>query len=726
MQPLLAAFILPWFGGTPAVWTACLLFFQGTLLLGYAWAHLVRRRVGWHLALVAISLISLPITPDIAWQPHPGDEPVLRVLGLLAASVGLPFLALAATAPLLQARAAAVGHTRVHRLYAASNAGSLLGLLVFPLWFQPFVGAVRQTWIWSAGYVVGGLVLAITLWPGRRAVVPEASAAEKGSESGGLPRLSAADADPVARSLWRLRTACDPPLAGRELRSATARSDATAGPAPQPGDRAFWVGFSAIGCTLLLAVTEAMSQDLSVTPLLWILPLGLYLLSFIVAFGAERWVSRRLFGPLFAAALAGMVVLMHVGYRAHWSLQLGGWCGALFIACTLCHGELVRRRPGPGHLTGFYLWISAGGALGGLLVGVVAPWLFSFNLELHLAVLAGWLLWLLALGRDPSPVARQSEPVKEPAPAAERRGNPPDSLPFSDAVDDVAPREGRRLLRVVLTLALVLGLAAHVWQRARGAELFRSFFGMLQVKTYPLGDTGRTLVHLLDGRISHGFQFTDEARRRRPTAYFAEGTGVGRLLARPGPPRHIGIVGLGAGTLAAYGRPGDRLRFYEINPDVVVVAQRHFTWLADSAASISVVEGDGRLSIQRENPNGFDVLVLDAFSGDAIPTHLLTTEALALYRQHLTPEGLLAVNVSNRHADLTRVVRALAQEVGLAWAFVRHEAASPLGPYRSDWMILAPRPQQLDFLGDSRRAPPDEPPVLWTDDFAPLLPLLTR
>jgi hypothetical protein len=519
---------------------------------------------------------------------------------------------------------------------------------------------------------------------------------------------------------------CSPPPSGRAAGAVV--PDATAGPAPQPGDRAFWVGFSAIGCTLLLAVTEAMSQDLSVTPLLWILPLGLYLLSFIVAFGAERWVSRRLFGPLFAAALAGMVVLMHVGYRAHWSLQLGGWCGALFIACTLCHGELVRRRPGPGHLTGFYLWISAGGALGGLLVGVVAPWLFSFNLELHLAVLAGWLLWLLALRRDPSPVAKQSEPVKEPAPAAERRGNPPDSLPSSvaDAVDDVAPREGRRLLRVVLTLALVLGLAAHVWQRARGAELFRSFFGMLQVKTYPLGDTGRTLVHLLDGRISHGFQFTDEARRRRPTAYFAEGTGVGRLLARPGPPRHIGIVGLGAGTLAAYGRPGDRLRFYEINPDVVVVAQRHFTWLADSAASISVVEGDGRLSIQRENPNGFDVLVLDAFSGDAIPTHLLTTEALALYRQHLTPEGLLAVNVSNRHADLTRVVRALAQEVGLAWAFVRHEAASPLGPYRSDWMILALRPQQLDFLGDSRRAPPDEPPVLWTDDFAPLLPLLTR
>lgn len=639
VQPLLAACLLPRLGGTPAVWTTCMLFFQVALLVGYAWAHQARQRVGLHLGLVAISLIFLPITPPPAEALAPGASPVVAVLGLLTRSVGLPFLALAATAPLLQARAAAVGGAGVHRLYAWSNVGSLLGLLAFPLALQPWLGTLALTRWWSVAYGIFAVGLALAIWPSRRAVAPVEAA----------------------------------------------------GGAPAPGDRGRWVALSAAGSTLLLAVTEALSQDLSVTPLLWVLPLALYLLSFILAFGAERWASRRVFGPLLVVALAGIVVLLHLGYRAHWAVQLGGWCGALFIACTFCHGELVRRRPGPGHLTGFYLWMSVGGALGGV-VAVLAPVVLPFNLELHLAV-AG--TWLLALTTAPT-----------------------------QAATDLTPREGRRLLRVLLSLALLAGLGLHAWQRVRGAELFRSFFGTLQVKTYTL-QTGRTLVHLLDGRISHGFQFTDD-RRSQPTAYFAPETGVGRLLSARGQDRHLGVVGLGAGTLAAYGRPGDRLRFYEINPDVLTVARTRFTWLADSAATITVVEGDGRLALANENPNAFDTLVLDAFSGDAIPAHLLTREALALYRRHLRPGGRLAINVSNRHADLTRVVRALAAEAGLAWVFIRHAEPSPLGPYRSDWMILADTSQDLDFLAEFAQPPPsiDAPPVGWTDDFAPLLPLL--
>ncbi|MEZ4463964.1 MAG: fused MFS/spermidine synthase [bacterium] len=641
IQPMVARVILPWFGGTPAVWTTCLLFFQSALLVGYAWAHQAGRRrrgVGVHLALVGLTLAS-PVLPELAGLPASGASPVGQILALLSASVGLPFMALAATAPLLQARAAAAGAGEVHRLYGWSNAGSLAGLLAYPLVLQPLVGVAAQGRLWWWGYLGFVVLLALALWPGRHA----------------------------------------PPAA-----------EAEAGAPPAPGDRARWLLLSLAGCTLLLTVTEALSQDLSVTPLLWVLPLGLYLGSFILAFGRERWVSRRLFGPLLVGALAGFVALLHLGYRAHWAVQLGGWCAALFIACTFCHGELVRRRPGPGFLTGFYLWIAAGGALAGVLVGVVAPQVLPLGLELHGAVLGTWGLWLWT---RPS------------------------------AAGDFRARDGQRLVALGLGLLLAAGLGLHAWQRARGAELFRSFFGMLQVKRYTL-QTGRELVHLLDGRISHGFQFTDEARRRRPTAYFAPETGVGRLLSLPGPARAIGVVGLGAGTLAAYGRPGDRVRFYEINPDVVAVARTRFTWLADSAAAVSVAEGDGRRLLADEAPQGDWALVLDAFSGDAIPTHLITREALALYLGHLRPEGFLAVNVSNRHAALWRVVAGLAAEAGLSWVFIRHVEPSPLGPYQSDWMILAREARLLDPLRAAASVPEGGPPLVWTDDFAPLLPLL--
>lgn len=640
VQPMLAAFVLPWFGGSPAVWTTSLLFFQALLLAGYAYAHgvarLGRRGVHLHLTLLALSLLTLPITPGAAWRPPDPTAPTARLLALLAASVGLPYLLLSATAPLLQARWAAASTRSPYPLYAWSNAGSLLALAVFPLAIAPALGALHQTHGWSLAYAAFALLLGGALWTTRH----HAPAAP-----------------------------------------------ATGGPAPTRFDRLAWVGFSACGTALLMSVSDAITQDLSVTPLFWVVPLLLYLATFVICFGRPQLASRAVFGPLLVIALGALAWVLHEGWRAAWWAQLGTYCGGLFAGCMLCHGELVRHRPGPAHLTAFYLWISAGGALGGLFVAVLAPLLFPMHLELHVALLGTWALFGAVLLR-----------------AVRAR-------PF-------ARTGATRAAVLTLGALLAAALGHHAWGRLRGdTELHRSFFGTLQVKRYVLPKSGRTVVHLLDGRISHGYQIEGDPR---PTAYFVPESGIGQVLSRPGPPRRVGIVGLGVGTLAAYGRPGDTFRFYELNPDVAAVARAHFTFLAESAAVVDVVLGDGRLAIAREvDEPPLAVLALDAFSGDAIPTHLITREAIALYLERLAPDGILAVNVSNRHADLTRVVRAHAARFSLNLAWIRAEASSPLGPYRSDWMLLSRAP--LPVEGD----PPGEgAPVEWTDDHAPVLTLL--
>ncbi len=637
VQPMLARFALPWFGGTPAVWTASMLFFQAALLAGYAWAHGLaargRRGALAHGALLLASLAVLPVTPDAAWAPH-GSEAQARLLGMLAATVGLPFVALSATAPLLQAWWARLEGRAPYRLYAWSNAGSLLALAAYPLLVEPALGGVAQTRLWSALY---GLYVLLAL--------------------------------AVTARAWRTL----PPPAAREQ-----------APAPPLRDHLAWTGWAAAGSVALLSTTEAIAQDLSVTPALWVLPLAIYLTSFVICFARDRQWPRAVTGPALALASGGLVALLFHGWRAHWTLQLAGHALALFVLCMVSHGEMVRRRPPARWLTRFYLCTAAGGALGGLLVGVVAPLVLPMQLELHLVVVAIWVAFVGAWRRS-------------------RTGE--DALPV--------------VLAGFLVVAVAVGLGAHAWRRLDGAlEVSRSFFGVLQVKTY--GRTPeRRIVHLLDGRISHGFQRVTEPRE--PTAYFVRESGIGRVLSRPGPPRHVGILGLGVGTLAAYGRPGDRLRFYEINPDVVRVARAHFSFLRDTPAAVAVVTGDGRLSLEREPPQAFDLLALDAFSGDAIPTHLLTAEAFDLYLRHLRPDGVLAVNVSNNHADASRVVRALAARAGLRATRVRHRAPSVLGPYLSDWMLLSRDAAQLP---PDAHVPPSGPPLLWTDDHAPLLPLL--
>lgn len=639
VQPMIARALLPAFGGTAAVWTTSLLFFQALLLLGYAYAHRIARLPGpraaaLHGGLLALSLLALPITPDAPRLS--ADQPALQLLAVLGLSVGAPYALLSATAPLLQARVATRSATP-YRLYAWSNIGSIAGLLLYPLLIEPAVGVRAQTAGWS--WLYAGFAALMALWLGASRAAP-----------------------PVA----------------------------PVGPPPSRRLRLFWIAASATGVALLMSVTDAIAADLTVTPLFWVVPLFLFLLTFVIAFG-PRPGGRRLWFPVGLLGLAALVALQHVGWRAPWSAQVGGYCFGLFAGCMALHGELARRAPDPGRLTGFYLHTALGGALGGLGVGLLAPTLFALHVELPLAIVATFGLCAAAAWRE------------KPA--------------------QMAP-EGPRLLLGALAVALVLATAWPVIGRLRGdVSLYRGFFGALQVKRYRDG----TLVNLTDGRISHGFQRLTAERRREPTAYFVRHSGVGRLLSAPSDaPRRVAVVGLGAGTLAAYARPGDRFDFYEINPDVVDAAERHFTFLADAPTPPRVIVGDGRGRLAERDGPPYHAVILDAFSGDAIPAHLLTREAVALYLRHLAPGGRLAVNVSNHHADLARVVRGHAAKFDLVWTRVRAKSKSPLGPYYSDWMLLG---RAADGPLDDLPAPdPDDlrgpPPVDWTDDFAPLWPIL--
>lgn len=674
VQPMLGRFILPWFGGSPAVWTACQLFFQVLLLGGYAYAYgLARfanlRRQAWiHLGVLALSLVVLPITPEApngAEITHAGPQ-VTHILALLTLSVGLPYFTLSTTSPLLQSWAAALMAARIqeggvssggrspYRLYALANAGSLLALLGYPVVVEPVLGAVAQTQLWSVIYGVfvllaGGTTVLVLM----------------GAKDSGPVTLSTVDRGPRA------------PL----------------------GDRILWVALTAVASALLLATTHAISQDLGVSSSLWVWPLALYLATFILCFGDERWADRRIWGPITAITFVALAYVLDQGHRVSAITQIVVHCLALFSACMICHGEVVRLKPGPGRLTGFYMATAVGGALGGVFVGLIAPLIFSIYLEQSLCLvvvmaLYGWILW-----RDQT--------------SRLHRGRPP-------------------LVWAAYGLGAVAITASLSWtmsRRFQGAEaMTRSFFGTLQIKRYGEGDG--ELVNLLDGRISHGYQFVDAAKRRLPTAYFIPESGIGRALRYPGlgAERRVGILGLGVGTLAAYGQPGDHITFYEINPDVVRVAREHFHYLGDSPAKVDVALGDGRMLLEHLPPQGFDVLALDAFSGDAIPTHLMTREAFQLYGRHLSPEGVLAVNVSNNHVDITPLVAALADEMG--WQTLGVSATdrgSALGKFTSDWMLLTRDEGLLSWALSQGRARRVEPPAsipLWTDDYAPVLSAL--
>ena len=653
VQPLIAKVILPWFGGSAAVWTTCMLFFQLLLLAGYVYSHAyVRLRVPArrhiHIALLVLAAATLPLAASTAWKPEGGEDPTWRILGLLATSVGLPYFVLSTTGPLVQAwYARSHEGAAPYRLFALSNLGSMLALVSYPLAVEPLLTLGHQAAVWSGGFVLFALACAMLAWR------------SKAAEAQGL-----------------------------------AGSDTGA---PGLGLKALWAALAACASLLLLAFTSHMTLNIAAIPFLWVLPLALYLLSFVLCFEASGWYRRWLFLPLLAAGLAGVCVTLTRSNPSIWTL-IPLYSATLFAACMVCHGELARSKPHPQHLTGFYLMLALGGAAGGVLVGLVAPKVFEDLYELPIGMVALSLLVTAALLRDRASVLHGR---------------------FSIAA------------RVVfLALAVALAVALYKTYAENSADTrvtSRNFYGVLNVRDSGEGpDAMRALSH---GTIIHGKQFLEPDRRDWPTSYYGLRSGVGLALldARGHGPLRVGVVGLGAGTLAAYGRTGDVFRFYDINPEVVELARTEFTFLKDSPAKVEVALGDARLSLEREPVRNFDVLALDAFSSDAIPVHLLTVEAFKTYLRHLKPGGILAVHISNRYLDLVPVVQQAARHLSLELRQVENDDEDDVGVYRSDWMLLSASPaafegQLLKEAGERIDAVPLV--KLWTDDYSDLYRIL--
>ncbi len=698
VEPLIGKAILPWFGGAPSVWSSCLLFFQVALLGGYYYSHALvsrlstRRQVRVHFALLFAALLALaaqgllwgaPLLPGAALKPPDSLYPVARVLALLTLTVGLPFFALAATGPLLQAWfARAFPGRSAYRLYALSNAGSFLGLLGYPFAIEPALALRSQAWVFAGGFALFAAGIAAS------GAVAGRSAAASGADFPHPPTPS--------------------PPAGRGRRGRGPRATF-----------AFWTALAACPSIMLLSVTTQLSQEVAASPFLWVLPLAVYLLTFILCFESDRWYTRARFLPALAALLVGGFVLALRQRQLAIGWQIGGFLAVLFATSMFCHGELARRRPAPEHLTRFYLALSLGGAVGGLLVPLLAPLVFNHYYELDASLVITWVLAIAVLASDSR------------------------SALFG---------AGARLARLAVAAHLVLliflvAVRSNFWEDGR-LWTGRNFYGQLRVvrdcdPQQPEKPPPDCAIAELHGRTTHGVQFANagsSSLQREPTAYYTPNAGVGRALlslrARRGnAPIRVGVIGLGAGTLAAYGAPGDSFRFYEINPAVVELARPgspYFSYLTDSAAHVETVLGDARLSLERElregRPGKFDLLVVDAFSSDSIPAHLLTREALEIYKKHLAgPESILAIHVSNTFLDLAPLVWSLSDATGLA---CRHVESGPLKlpshEYVADWMLLSPTQAALDAPQIVRRGGANLKERqgrarAWTDDYTNIL-----
>jgi SAM-dependent methyltransferase len=665
VQPIIAKLILPWFGGSSSVWATCMLFFQAALLLGYWYAHWVsenltpKKQLVVHILLLGASFLTLPIIPNSAWKPGGTENPSLLILGLLAATIGLPYVSLSTTSPLLQA-----WYSRSHagavpyRLFALSNLASMLALLTYPFLIEPNLSTRNQALIWSAGYVVFAGACVWTALLSKQRV--------------------------------------------EELSSGSVEPDA-APPAPGTGLRLLWLGLAACASGLLIVSSSHITQDVAAIPFLWILPLAVYLLSFILCFETTNFYWRWLYLP------AAVAVMFYMGYglwpeSEDWSLKysLLVYAGGLFLCSMACHGEVSRLKPHPRHLTIFYVMISLGGAAGGVFAGLIAPNLFKGYFEFPILLVATLMLLMTAVW-----------------------------LQFREFFGTLPGR----VVSVVAFFMLGAALAG-AWTIIRDMVtdyqvVVRNFYGQLRV--YDEEDEELPARKLYHGVINHGQQMKSESYRRTPVTYYCEQSGIGKLMKARGEegPMRIGVLGLGCGTMAAFGRAGDYVRFYEINPLVVGLASNWFTYLKDSKAQISYQLGDGRLSLENEPGQGFDVLAMDAFSGDSVPVHLLTREAMKTYFRHLRPGGVLAVNISNRYLALEPVMERAAADFGkmaLSYSSQDEDDEDPLC-FGSTWVLMLDagtyarlRPKMPGGEKIERRA--DFRP--WTDDYSNLLSVLKK
>ena len=638
------------------MWTTCLLFFQASLLAGYAYAHWlgslanVRLQAGVHIGLLLASLAFLPLHPDAAiWKPATAADPSGRILVLLAATVGGPYLLLSATAPLLQ-RWFTMDEPQKSpwRLYALSNFGSFLALLSYPFAFEPLLRLRTQGSIWTGLYVAFAILCGFAAWRLRSV----------------RPALALDSSEPVSR--------------------------------PAVGTVLFWLGLSACGSILLMATTNQISQDIAVSPFLWVATLAIYLLTFVLAFDNDRFywrtplaIAAGLFAPV-ACALPSV----SIGLSLRWQLAI--YLVALFVTCMICQGELARSRPSPRYLTAFYLTIAAGGALGGVFVALIAPLLFTEYSEYQIGLAAACLLGFLGWMRTGA----------------------------------LAQWTNRNLVVRLPLMALLIGgftaVVATFTTGKQGAVVSaRNFYGILRVM--PRQDDNGAFRELQHGRTRHGFEYLQAERKDWPTSYYGPHSGIATALnALAKSNRRIAVVGLGAGTLAAWGRTGDTFRFYEINPDVEQIARTWFSFLRDSKARTEVVLGDARVQLERELAAGrsedFDLIAVDAFSSDSIPIHLLTAECADIYRRRLAPGGVLALHISNRALNLDPVARGMASHLG--WTALQIISADDreTGESSSRWVLMTSNKDFLERAGLARHLSgwSRRPPIIWTDDFASL------
>ena len=648
---MIAKLILPWFGGTSAVWSAALLFFQVSVFGGYAYAHLLtthvkpRTQALVHVALLLIACALMPILPDPQWRPTGDTDPTVRILLLLSVTVGLPSLLLSATSPLMQVWfMRRTGSDPPYWLYSLSNAGSLVALLGFPILLEPSFETPTLAIAWSAGFVVFVLLSIGAAWMSR--------------------------SDPAA----------------------IAQAAASAAP-PSISQMTLWLLFSACGAALLVSVSAHLSTNVAPIPLLWVIPLALYLLTFILNFGSRRFYERAKFFPLLAAALGCMAYLYMKGEtNLHLQYAIPLYLLALFVICMACHGELVYRRPAPAFLTRFYLFIALGGALGGAFVAIVAPLVFDSHWELPIVLIAIAELAVIVQWRRGGSIAR------------------------------------RWIVRSAMVAGVIFLVIFLVSTEVRFREGYlvveRNFYGVLRVREDDVGDElqRRSLVH---GTITHGYQYTNPATRELAGSYYSTNSGVGRTLlaTQPDGALRVGVIGLGVGVLASYARERDHYSIYELNPAVVRLASEQFDFLPrarERGATVDVVLGDARLSLERQPPQHFDVLALDAFSSDAIPVHLLTHEAMDVYMRHLQSDGVLAVHISNRYLDLVPVCQRAAEHVGRV-ALVIEEPSDRMA-HASTWVLITSNLELLQrqpFEGAAIEAAAAPPHFKgWTDRYS--------
>jgi hypothetical protein len=708
VQPMFARMVLPHLGGSPAVWNTCVVFFQAAMLAGYAYAHLSTRWLAparqavVHMALLAGAAVVLPIAMPSGWSAPIDGTPVPALLLVLAVALGLPFFAVAATAPLLQHWFSRTAHPSArdpYFLYAASNAGSMLALVGYPFLIEPGWTLSQQSTGWTAAYGLLAVLIAACAWSSRARWPGEGA-------------VTAAEG--TQRTL-----------------------DPTAGPAMAdvtPLRRLRWVALAAVPSSLLLGVTTFLTSDVAAVPLLWTLPLALYLLTFVIAFSVRPIVSSRLSQQAMAVFVLPLVVSIVAGVGDPLWLLMPLHLAAFFACALVLHGLLARDRPHTSHLTEFYLWISVGGLLGGVFNTLVAPLVFTSVLEYPLAVALACAL------RAGAPAGGSTRP---------RVADLALPLVFAVAVvGGVASLKAAFGGPALLLAAIAAACASYVWCARRplrfasaillvvtGGTLFlqqggdlihaeRTFFGVLRVKV----DRHTGVLSLLHGRTIHGEQ--DPARPNEPMSYYHPAGPIGQMLGEASfaPPR-VAVVGLGTGGLAAYARPGQQWTFYEIDPAVERVARTpaFFTYLSACGDACQVVLGDARLSLEARAPGAYDFIVLDAFSSDAIPAHLVTREAMELYVSRLAPDGLIAFHISNRHLDLRPVLGALAESLGLRALVQFYRPAGDAGEGRpSEWAVLARSDARLAALAADARwdVLPSGRARPWTDDYSDILSVL--